>query len=143
MPPGGPYALRDALAVEDSEHAPEPVRRRLSVGEPPRHRDPPAVRIDELHPRAVVQTVLRMGPADAGLLDSTPRRLARPVGVRGVVRPDGPGLEPRRNSPGALRIARPDARAQAERRVVREPHCLVLGVERLHRHDGAEDLLAL
>ena len=40
-------------------------------------------------------------------------------------------------------VARPDARAEPERRVVREPHRLVLVVERLDGHDRPEDLLVL
>ena len=84
-----------------------------------------------------------MGAPDAGLLDAAPRGLPGTVRVRGVVRPDRAGLEPRRDLPGALRVARPDARPEAEWRIVRQPHGFVLRVERLHRHDGAEDLLAL
>src|SRR5947207_10829365 len=143
MAPGGLRAPRNSLAIEDTEHAPEAVRRGLAVREPPRHRDAAAVGVDELHPRAVIEAVLRVGAPDAGLLDAAPRGLPSTVGVRGVVRPDRAGLEPSRDPPGTLRVARPDARPEAERRIVREPHGFVLRVEWLHRHDRPEDLLAL
>src|SRR5439155_19843075 len=65
MAPGGLQAPRNSLAIEDTEHAPEAVRRGLAVREPPRHRDAAAVGVDELHPRAVIEAVLRVGAPDA------------------------------------------------------------------------------
>ena len=76
-----------------------------------------------------------------GALAASPRRLGEEVRVRDVVRPHRSGVERRRDAAGARGVGRPDARAERVGRAVGERHRLLLRVEGLHGHDGAEQLL--
>src|SRR6476646_498519 len=77
--------------------------------------------------------------AGAALLVSAERRLRRVDPV--LVDPDRPGLQPMRHAVCAPDVARPDPGRQPVAHVVRDPHRLVLTVER-HDHDHRpEDLL--
>src|SRR5215212_2762098 len=141
MPPRRRSALPDPASVQNAGEPPEPVEHVLAVRIPPWHGDASRIPVDELHLRALVQPVLRLRAAEAGVLVPTPGRLAGRVGVLQVVRPDRARVQPGSDPGGALTIARPDARAQAEGGVVRKLDRFTFFAERLHGDDGPEDLL--
>src|SRR5215204_3493936 len=113
-------ALPDPAAVQNAGEPPKPVEHVLAVRIPPRDGDASRIPVDELHLRALVQPVLRVRTAEAGVLVPTPGRLAGRVGVLQVVRPDRARVQAGSDPGGTLTIARPDACAQAEGRVVRQ-----------------------
>src|SRR5829696_9116543 len=108
---------------------------------PPGDRDVPRIPVGELHLHAFVQAVLRVGAAEPRVLVSAPRSLARRVRVLKVVRPHRADLEARCDASRPLAVARPDARAQAKRGVVRELHRVLLVTEGIDGDNRPEDLL--
>src|SRR4051794_37172651 len=134
-------ALPDSAAVQNAGEAAETVEDVLAVRVPPGDGDASGIPVGELQLRALVQPVLRVRAAEAGFFVPAPGRLSRGVRILEVVRPHRARLQPGRDPGGALPIARPHARAQPERRVVRQLHRLPLVAKRLDGDDGPEDLL--
>src|SRR5207253_1722856 len=115
-----------AVAVQNLERRAQPGKLLLVVGEPPRRTEPPPVDVDVLHRDAFVEAVLRLRAPEAGRLDAAPARLAGAERVAVVVDPDHAGLDAVSYAPRARQVARPDARAETERGIVREPDRIVL-----------------
>src|SRR4051794_35527269 len=101
---------RRSVAVEDVERVAQGLLGALVVREPPWRPRPAAVGVDVLDVHALVEAMLAAGAAEARSLDAAPRRLTRAERVPEVVRPDHPGLEPARDAPRPLGVARPHTR---------------------------------
>src|SRR4029077_19595593 len=76
--------------------------------------------------------------ADARLLVAAERRM-RGIGVV-AIGPDAAGLDRAAESVAAIGVAAPDAGAKAVERVVGDRERFLVGLERGHRDDRAEDL---
>src|SRR5581483_2728023 len=127
--------------VEDVERGKERALGTCVVREPPRRPEPAALAVDVLDAHALVQPVLRARPPEARRLDAAPRRLTGRERVAEVVDPHHARVEPPRDAVGLREIARPDARTEPVRAVVRTADRVVLTVERLDGDDRAEELL--
>ena len=137
----GSHACRRAVAVKRAEHAAEPVDHALRVRIPPAGTYPTPVGVRELDVRQRLQSLPAVGSTDPRRASTAPRRLHRTEGVRVVVVPDRACPQGGRSRSRERTVARPDGRAERERRVVRHADRLAHVVERRDRDDGAEDLL--
>src|SRR5207302_6184260 len=117
--PVSPERAQLRFAVQDFHDALEAVERARTVRIPPRDRNVPTVRVDQLDPRALVQPVLAVCAAEAGLLRPTPRGRPGAVRVTEVVRPHHPRFDPRGDAAGTIDVARPYACAESEDRCIR------------------------
>src|SRR5436305_2505008 len=128
MPPGGAYAL-EAFAVQHVERVAQCGGRALVIRIPPARFRPAAVRVHVLHLDALVQPVLATRAPEAGCLRAAPRRLSGRERVAEVVDPHHSRVETARDPVGTCDVARPNARAEAEARVVCAPDRVILAVE--------------
>src|SRR3954454_6065838 len=104
----------EAFAVEDVERVAKRGCGAVVVREPPARLRAAAVGVHVLDLHALVQPVLAVRAPEARGLRAAPRRLPGAERVAEVVDPDHPRLETACDAVGARRIARPDARAEAE-----------------------------
>ena len=82
-----------------------------------------------------------MGAADAALLESAVRRLGDAEAGDSVIDHHCSGLDACGQRFATPAIAGPDAGSQSELAVIRQPHCVVIGVERSHGQRRPERLL--
>src|SRR5205823_14725952 len=117
MPPcrAQPFEPR---AVEHVEPGAERALRLGVVGEPPRGTQAAAIRVDVLHPYALVEAVPRARAPEAGALDTAPRRLACRERIAEVIHPHHAGLDATCDAIRLRDVARPYARGEAELGVV-------------------------